>query len=74
MSGLVKTMSKEECVQFVDARFKTTETITMLYYLMKEVTKKEINAANINAACNCVARMNETINTAVTAAKFLGEK
>ena len=32
----------------------------------------DFNANNVNAACNCVARINETIDTAIKAAKFLG--
>lgn len=41
---------------------------------MKEVTKKEITADTVNAACNCVQNLNLTIKTAIQAAKYLSEK
>lgn len=38
---------------------------------MSEVTKEEVTADTVNAACNCVQNLNLTIKTAMQAAKFL---
>lgn len=42
--------------------------------MMTEVTKDEINANTVNAACNCVQNLNLTIKTAMQAARFLSGK
>ena len=41
---------------------------------MTEVTKNELTADTVNAACNCVSNINNTIKTAIAAAKFLSDK
>lgn len=66
--------SQEDKITFIDDKFKVGETITQLHSMMKEVTSKELNPSTVNAACNCVARLNETINTAIQAARFLNER
>jgi DNA-binding CsgD family transcriptional regulator len=66
--------SQEEKIQFIDDKFHVGNTIDQLHGMMKEVTKDQINPSTVNAACNCVARLNETINTAITAARFLNER
>lgn len=66
--------SQEEKIQFIDDKFQVGSTIGQLHKMMKEVTKDEITPNTVNAACNCVARLNETINTAIQAARFLNEK
>lgn len=71
---LVPQKSQEDKITFIDERFKIGETISQLHNMMKEVTKEEINPSTVNAACNCVARLNETINTAIQAARFLNER
>lgn len=71
---VVTSKSQEDKIQFIDDKFKVGNTITKLHEMMTEVTKEEINPATVNAACNCVARLNETINTAIMAAKFLNER
>jgi DNA-binding CsgD family transcriptional regulator len=65
--------SQEDKITFIDDKFKVGETITQLHSMMKDVTAKELTPATVNAACNCVARLNETINTAIQAARFLNE-
>lgn len=70
----VAQKSQEEKINFVNEKFMVTDTLTQLHKMMTEVTEKEINPATVNAACNCVARLNETVNTAITAARFLNEK
>mgnify|MGYP001765499208 CR=1 FL=1 len=66
--------SQIEKINFINERFMISSTVEQLHGMMKEVTKKEISPATVNAACNCVARLNETITTAIQAAKFLNEK
>lgn len=63
--------SQEEKVEFVNKTFLVDKTIDHLHSMMVEVTKNEMNPNTVNAACNCVARLNETINTAIQAARFL---
>lgn len=69
-----KSLTQQEKVKFIDDQFKVGEAITHLHSMMKTVTSNEINPATVNAACNCVARLNETINTAIQAARFLNER
>ncbi len=66
--------SQEDKVMFINQTFKVSEAIEHMHLLMKEVTKQELTPNTVNAACNCVARINETINTAIQAAKFLNER
>lgn len=66
--------TQEDKINFVNEKFMVTDTLTQLHKMMTEVTSKEINPATVNAACNCVARLNETVNTAITAARFLNER
>lgn len=66
--------SQEDKITFIDDKFKVGDTITQLHTMMKDVTSKELTPATVNAACNCVARLNETINTAIQAARFLNER
>lgn len=69
-----RQVSQEDKIQFIDKKFQVGKTIDTLHKMMDEVTKDEINPSTVNAACNCVARLNETINTAIMAAKFLNER
>lgn len=66
--------SQEDKIMFIDEKFKVGNTISQLHGMMVEVTKNEISPSTVNAACNCVARLNETINTAIQAARFLNER
>lgn len=66
--------SQEDKINFVNEKFKVTDTLTHLHKMMTEVTSKEITPATVNAACNCVSRLNETVNTAIQAARFLNER
>lgn len=63
--------SQRNKINFIDDKFKVGKSIDQLHNMMMEVTKSEMTAANVNAACNCVSRINETINTAISAARFL---
>jgi DNA-binding CsgD family transcriptional regulator len=66
--------SQMQKIEFINDKFKVGDSINQLHSMMKGVTKDGINPATVNAACNCVARLNETINTAIQAAKFLNER
>ena len=69
-----KALTQKDKVKFIDEQFHVGKAINHLHSMMTEVTKDGINPATVNAACNCVARLNETINTAIQAAKFLNER
>lgn len=62
---------RKQSIQFVDKQFKVSETVNHLQFLMENVTKDELNAETVNAACNCVQNLNLTIKTAIQAAKFV---
>lgn len=64
---------KLEALHEISARFKVADTVQTLQHMMKEVTKNEINVFTVNAACNCVQNLNNTIKTAIHAAKFLAD-
>lgn len=66
-----KELTQTEKIKFIDEQFKVGEAVNHLHGMMKSVTKDQVNPATVNAACNCVARINETITTAIQAAKFL---
>lgn len=65
--------SKQCKLSYINNQFGISKTIEHLHYMMEEVTKKEINHLNINAACNCISQLNNTINTVISAAKFLSD-
>lgn len=69
-----KKITQQDKIKFIDEQFKVGDAITQLHQMMKTVTENEISPATVNAACNCVARLNETINTAISAARFLNER
>jgi len=72
----IETVSKrkQNAIVEINDRFGVGDTVRTLQRLMNEVTKKEINADTVNAACNCVQNLNLTIKTAMQAAKFLADK
>lgn len=58
----------------INDRFGVGDSVRQLQTLMKEVTKKEVTADTVNAACNCVSNINQTIKTVIQAASFLSGK
>lgn len=70
-SSAINDELNRDKINFIDDKFKVGKSIDQLHNMMMEVTSKEMTAANVNAACNCVSRINETINTAISAARFL---
>lgn len=60
-------------LNYINETFHIGETVNHLHKIMKDVTKEEISAKTVNAACNCVAQLNQTINTTINAARFLSE-
>jgi len=65
---------KYDALSDISNRFGVVDTVRTLQSMMKEVTKKEINADTVNAACNCVQNLNLTIKTAIQAARYLSDK
>jgi predicted RNA methylase len=70
----VHSTDRRSDIEFVQDKFRISDAVNQLHDMMKEVTKTEINAKNVNAACHCIHQLNETINTTITAARFLREK
>jgi len=66
--------SQEDRVKFVNENFGVSKTINQLQSMMIDVIKQEVTPSTVNAACNCVARLNETIDVAIKAARFLNER
>lgn len=58
-------------VEYIQNRFNVKSSVEHLHKMMKEVTKEEFSAKNVNAACHCIHQLNETINTTIKAARFL---
>ena len=71
---ILPVLSKRSEIEFINERFKLGETVSQLHKMMKEVTKDEMSARTVNAACNCVTQLNQTIDMAIKAARFLSEK
>lgn len=66
--------NKQEQIEFIESKFQLGRTVTQLHDMMNEVTKEEITSKTVNAACNCVQQLNNTIDMAIKAAKFLSER
>lgn len=65
--------TKQQQINFIDEKFSLGKSINHLNQMMIEVTKDEINPKTVNAACNCVQQLNNTIDIAIKAARFLSE-
>lgn len=70
----VHSSDRRSDIEFVQEKFRISDTVDHLHHMMKDVTKGEVNAKNVNAACHCIHQLNETINTTILAARFLREK
>lgn len=67
----INVAERRSDINYINTTFKIGDTVEHLHKMMKEVTAKEIDAKNVNAACHCVSQLNATINTVINAAKFL---
>lgn len=67
--GLVRA----HAVKSISDQFELGKTVQHLQKMMEDVTSKEVSAQTVNAACNCVQQLNETIKTVIKAAKFLAD-
>ena len=67
----VTTKDRRGDVEYVQEQFDIKSSVEQLHSMMKEVTKEEFSAKNVNAACHCIHQLNETINTTIKAARFL---
>ena len=72
----IQVISNEKTIALreISERFGVVETVRTLQHMMKEVTKNEINPDSVNAACNCVQNLNNTIKTAIQAARYLSDE
>jgi len=73
-SGLVTSSDRRKDIEFVNDTFNLKSAVEHLHSMMKEVTKEEVSAKTVNAACHCIQQLNQTIDTAIKAARFLREK
>ena len=66
---------KRDNIEYVIKTFNVGHTVKQLQHMMDNViTEAGLTPQSIQSACNCVTRMNETINTALRAAEFLDRK
>jgi DNA-binding CsgD family transcriptional regulator len=63
--------TSQENVTFVVNTFKVNETIQDLQTMSKEVTKGDYSVDKVMAACQCIGRMNETIQTVMKASQII---
>lgn len=62
---------KQLALKEVSDKFGVADTVRALQKMMTDVTAKDITPESVNAACNCVQGINNTVKTAIQAAKFL---
>lgn len=70
----VAKASAQDGVNFIVETFKVDETIKDLQTMAKEVTKGDYSVDKVMAACQCIGRMNETIQTVMKAAQVINER
>ena len=66
-------VTRTDKINYVADKFSLGDTVNHLHKMMKSVTDKEITCDTVTAACMCVGKLNETIDTAIKAAKFLSD-
>ena len=71
---LVSSMDRRKDIEYINDTFNLKDAVEHLRFMMKDVTKEEVNARTVNAACNCINQLNQTIDTAIKAARFLRER
>lgn len=69
--GAIQKADAQDQVNFVVNTFKINDTIDHLHTMSKEVTRGDYSVEKVMAACQCIGRMNETINTVMKAAQAL---
>ena len=67
------TENRRSDIEYIDKTFNISDTINKLHVMVTEVTKDSFDAKSVNAACNCISQLNATINTTISAARFLRE-
>lgn len=72
-SNIATVTDRRNDIEYIQDKFDIKSTVTQLHTMMKEVTKEEFSAKNVNAACHCIHQLNETMNTTIKCAKFLRE-
>jgi 3-deoxy-D-manno-octulosonate 8-phosphate phosphatase KdsC-like HAD superfamily phosphatase len=71
--AVVSAGDRRNDIEFINDTFNLKSAVEHLHSMMKGVTSKEVTAQNVNAACHCVHQLNQTIDTAIKAARFLRE-
>ena len=69
-----KNASKAQSVSFIVEKFSLKKSVNHLHEMMEEVTKKEFTPETVKASCECVGKINEIIDTAINAARFIREE
>ena len=69
----IGVVDKRRDIEYINKTFGIGKTVTKLHEMMDDITKDEISAKNINAACNCISQLNQTINTTIEAARYLAD-
>jgi len=70
-SQLATHEATKKSLDVIDEKFRVGEVMNHLHSMMKGVTEKEVTPETVIAACQCVSKMNEVMNTTIDAAKFL---
>ena len=71
---VLQAKSQEDKLNYINDTFNIRGTVSQLHAMMADVVKDEINPRTVNAACNCVNALNQTIDMTIKAARFLNEK
>lgn len=72
--NIISSVDRRQDIEYINDTFKLKDTVEHLRFMMKDVTKTEVNARTVNAACNCIQQLNQTIDTVIKAARFLRER
>ncbi len=55
------SIKRRNDLEYVQEKFDVGSSVELLHKMMKEVTQKEFSSRNVNAACNCIHELNNTI-------------
>ena len=70
-TALSTTTRQKRALETIDEKFNVGDVMNHLNKMMKGVTDKEMTPDTVMAACQCVSKMNEVMDTTINAAKFL---
>lgn len=64
---------RRQALTDINDKFAIGHSVQHLQHMMRAVTDKELTADTVNAAVNCAQAINNTVKTAIQAAKFLAD-